>query len=32
MTIRFPETTVGDKFLALMGKKRVVWIPTDKNI
>lgn len=29
MTIRFPESTVGDKFLTLVGKKRAVWIPED---
>jgi hypothetical protein len=29
MTIKFPETTVGDKFLALMGKKRAIRIPTE---
>ena len=29
MTIRFPDSTVGDKFLTLVGKKRAVWIPAD---
>lgn len=29
MTIRFPESTVGDKFLTLVGKKRALWIPKD---
>ena len=29
MTIRIPEETFADKLLAMMGKKRAVWIPTD---
>ncbi len=29
MTIRFSEPTVGDKFLALIGRKRAVYIPTN---
>jgi len=29
MTIRYPKYTIGDKFLALVGKKRAVYIPGD---
>ena len=29
MTIRIPEETFADKLLAIMGKKRAVWIPAD---
>jgi hypothetical protein len=29
MTIRFPESSVGDKFLTLAGKKRAVCMPAD---
>jgi hypothetical protein len=29
MTIRIPEETFADKLLAVMGKKRAVWIPAD---
>jgi len=29
MTIRIPKENFADKFLAMMGKKRALWIPTD---
>jgi len=29
MTIRIPKPTAGDKFLALVGKKCAVYIPSD---
>jgi hypothetical protein len=29
MTFRIPKENFADKILALMGKKRAVWIPTD---
>ena len=29
MTIRFTESTISDKFLALLGKKRAVYISKD---
>jgi len=29
MTIRIPKETFADKLLAIMGKKKAVWIPPD---
>ncbi len=29
MTIRFPEPTLGNKILSVIGKKRALWIPKD---
>ena len=29
MTFRIPKETFADKILALMGKKRAIWIPID---
>ena len=29
MTFKIPEGTFADKLLAMMGKKRAVWIPPD---
>ena len=29
MTIRIPEDAFADKLLAIIGKKRAVWIPAD---